>query len=173
METTRALMLGGFIGLGAVFLTTLPDMLPAAIADDQPMRTLLRSASQLIPTPIDPDSLLNWDFKVAPGISIEPISETSIRKIGYGRTSYVDVMETESGVYSTDGLGSPHVQYPGIGKEPKPATAPMLWFWNDGRWSSIAAFTSGSSAVVTPLTGGSLVTTDAGTCVVLDNAVYC
>jgi len=128
-------MLGGCIGLGALFLAALPDLLPAAVADDQPMRTLLRSASQLIPSPTDPDTLLKWDFKVDPGVSIEPVSETSIKKIGYGHVTYVDVMETESGVYSTDGLNSPNVTYPGIHKEPKvAAAAPMMWFWSDGHW---------------------------------------
>jgi hypothetical protein len=166
-------MLGGFIGLGALFLAALPDMLPAAVAEDQPMRTVLRSASQLLPSPVDPSSLVNWDFQVEPGVSVEPVSETSIKKIGYGHTSYVDVMETESGVYSTDGLNSPNIQYPGITKEPKVAAAPILWLWSDGRWSSVAAFGAGSSVIVTPFKGGRLVTTDSGQCAVFHNAVYC
>lgn len=173
METSRALMLGGFIGLGALFLAALPDLLPAAVADDQPMRTLLRSASQLIPSPIDPDSLLNWDFKVEPGVSIEPVSESSIKKIGYGHTTYVDIMETASGVYSTDGLNSPNIQYPGITKEPKVAAAPILWFWSDGHWSSVAAFSAGSTVGASPFEGGKPVAADAGACAVLDNTVYC
>ena len=173
METSRALMLGGFIGLGALFLAALPDLLPAAVADDQPMRTLLRSASQLIPSPIDPDSLLKWDFQVEPGVSMEPVSESSIRKIGYGHITFVDVMETESGVYSTDGLNSPHIQYPGIIKEPKVAAAPILWFWSNGHWSSLAAFSAGSSVAVTPPGGDEPIASDSGGCATLDNAVYC
>ena len=175
METSRALMLGGLIGLGAVCLTALPELLPAAVADDQPMRTLLHSASQLGATPIDPDKLLKWDFKMEPGVSIKPIKESSIRKIGYGHVTVVDVMETDSGVYSTDGLASANIQYPGIIKEPKAdaAPAPMLWLWSDGRWASAIAFSASSFVAVTPFKGGKLVVTDGGSCVVRENALYC
>jgi hypothetical protein len=175
METSRALMLGGFIGLGAAVLMAVPDLLPPALADDQPMKTLLQSANELWPPAFNPDRLVKWDYYVQPGISIEPITEQTVRKIGYGRSTFVTVMETESGVYSTDGLASPNIQYPGIVKEPKAAPSPMLWLWGDGRWASASAFSAGSFAVTTSIDGGKgkLIVTDDTLCVVRENAVYC
>lgn len=153
-----------------------PDMLPPALADDQPMKTLLQSANDLWPSTLDPSKLVKWDYFVQPGVSIEPLAEQTVRKIGYGRSTFVTVMETESGVYSTDGLASPNIQYPGIVKERKAeAPAPMLWLWGDGRWLSASAYSAGSFTVVTPLDGGKgkLVVTDDTLCVVRENAVYC
>ncbi len=176
METSRALMLGGFIGLGAAVLMAVPSLLPPAMADDEPMKTLLKSANDLWPSTLDPSKLVKWDYYTQPGISIEPIAENTIRKIGYGRTTFVSIMETESGVYSSDGLASPNVQYPGIVKEPKAvAPSPMLWLWGNGKWASASAYSAGSFTVVTPIDGGKgkLVVTDDNLCVVRDNAVYC
>ena len=47
-------------------------------------------------------------------ISEEIESQTTVKKIGYGRTTYVSIMKTPSGTYSSDGLASPHFRYPGI-----------------------------------------------------------
>ena len=175
METSRALMLGGFIGLGAAVLMAVPDLLPPAVADDQPMKTLLKSASELWPSTLDPSKLVKWDYYAQPGISIEPVAESTIRKIGYGRTTFVSVMETDSGAYSSDGLASPNIEYPGIIKEPKAAPSPMLWLWGNGHWASASAYSAGSFVVVTPIDGGKagLVVTDDNLCVVRSNAVYC
>jgi len=49
-----------------------------------------------------------------PGVSLEPLSTSVVRKIGYGQTSFVTVATTSSGVYSSDGLKDPHVRYPGV-----------------------------------------------------------
>lgn len=56
------------------------------------------------------------DYQIAysPSVSLEPISATSVRKVGYGRVSEVNIAITSSGTYSSDGLVSPHVLYPGI-----------------------------------------------------------
>lgn len=48
------------------------------------------------------------------GVSLEPISSSVVRKVGYGRVSEVNVARTATGTYSSDGLVSPHVLYPGI-----------------------------------------------------------
>lgn len=174
METSRAIALGGVIGLGAVVLMSVPEFLPRAVADEQPMRTLLKSAAELFPPALDPSKLLKWDFTVQPGTSIEPIRESTVRKIAYGKTTFVEVMETASGVYSSDGLASPNVQYPGIVKTPKPGPLPILWFWGEDRWASAAAFNAGSFTAVTPLEqDGELVVTDEGSCVVHEDSVYC
>lgn len=175
METSRALMLGGCVGLGAAVLLAVPALLPSAMADE-PAKTLLKSASDLWPSPIDTSKLVKWDYVTEPGISIEPVAESTIRKIAYGKTTFVTVMETDSGVYSSDGLASPNVEYPGIVKQPKAGTpSPMLWLWGDGKWASANAYTAGSFTVVTPIEGGrgKLVVSDDNLCVVRESAVYC
>jgi hypothetical protein len=53
-----------------------------------------------------------------PSVSMVPESSVEIRKIGYGRTQFVNVVTTSSGTYSTDGLRSPNIKYPGIHVEP-------------------------------------------------------
>lgn len=47
-------------------------------------------------------------------VSLEPITSSVVRKVGYGRVREVNIAQTSSGTYSSDGLVSPHVQYPGI-----------------------------------------------------------
>lgn len=173
MNATRAIMLGVAIGLGGAALMALPNVLAPAVADEQPAEVLSSTPNQLWPPAFDPDKLVKWDYYVQPGISIEPERESTVRKIGYGVTTMVQVMQTESGIYSTDGLASPNIQYPGIIKERKPAIAPMLWLWSDGHWASASAFSASSFVSMTPFKGGALVTSDEGQCVVRKDSVYC
>ena len=49
----------------------------------------------------------------------------TVRKIGYGQTSIVNIITTSSGVYSSDALTSPHVLYPGIHVEQVPYDGAM------------------------------------------------
>lgn len=43
-----------------------------------------------------------------------------VRKIEYGRTSFVNIVTTSSGVYSSDAMTSPHIRYPGVHVEQVP-----------------------------------------------------
>ena len=52
-----------------------------------------------------------------PGVSLDPVSQVQVRKIGYGRTSLVNILTTSSGTYSSEGMVSPHIRYPGIHTE--------------------------------------------------------
>src|SRR5690606_25210285 len=47
-------------------------------------------------------------------ISLDPLSSTTVRKVGYGRVTNVNIATTSTGTYSSDALTSPHVLYPGI-----------------------------------------------------------
>ena len=63
-----------------------------------------------------------------------------IRKIAYGRTSFVTVATTESGVYSSEALTNPHVRYPGIYVDPL-----RLHVFPSGKllgWSRLTGWTS-------------------------------
>ena len=61
------------------------------------------------------------DYQIAysSSVSLEPISATSVRKVGYGQVSEVNIATTSSGTYSSDGLVSPHVRYPGHRRQPR------------------------------------------------------
>jgi len=172
MDATKTIMLGGAIGLGAALLLSLPDILPRAVAQEEPMRTLLRTPREVWPPAFDPDMLMRWNYYVQPGVSVEPIRETVVRKIGYGRTTFVNVMETTSGVYSTDGLASPHIQYPGIVKEMKPSLKAGLWFWSGRQWVASAPDGAGSFVSIIPF-DGSQGTTGDGNCVAVEDSLYC
>ena len=173
MDATRTIMLGGAIGLGAAVLLSLPEIMPRAIADEEPMRTLFSTPKEVWPPAFDPDKLMKWSYYVQPGVSIEPVKETVVRKIAFGRTTFVNVMQTASGVYSTDGLASPHIQYPGIIKEPKPAANAGVWYWHDRHWVASAPLSAGSFVSIIPFDGGSLLTTEDGNCVMLKSDIYC
>ncbi|MBL8591928.1 MAG: hypothetical protein JNK01_04535 [Devosia sp.] len=173
MDATRTIMLAGAIGLGAALLLSMPNILPRAVAEEEPVRTLFRTPSEIWPPAFDPDRLMRWDYYVQPGVSVEPIKETVVRKIGYGRSTFVNVIETASGVYSTDGLASPHIQYPGIIKEPKPSPHPGLWYWSGRKWVASAPVGANSFVSIIPFEGGSLLTTEDGNCVAIKNSVYC
>ena len=173
MDATRAIMFGGLAGLAGLAMMTLPDYLPPAIAGEEPMRTLLSTPNELWPPAFNPDGLAKWDYYVQPGVSIEPIRESTVRKIGYGKTTMVQIMETDSGIYSTDGLASPHVEYPGIVKEPRASGQGLIWQLLGGRWTVALSEDAGSFTSIIPFKGGQLVTTDEGNCAAIGKSIYC
>ena len=89
---------------------------------------------------------------VAPYVSQVPLSTANVRKIGYGRVSSVEVVTTASGTYSSDGLASPHVLYPGV--EAKPTAA--------AGFATLFALIGGDWTPLTPSRSGSFVTYGSG-----------
>ncbi len=66
-------------------------------------------------------SLLHIDetqTTIAPTVSRDVLNVSTIRKIGYGHVSNIDIVTTPSGVYSSDGVASTHVLYPGVESSP-------------------------------------------------------
>jgi hypothetical protein len=169
----RATLLTAGIFAGVALLLASPSFLPRAIADEQPAKSLLSSANDLFPQVIDTGRLTRWDFVAEPGVSTAVLHQSQVRKIAYGRTSFVNVVETASGVYSSDGLTDPHVQYPGIHRTPKEAAFSAFLLLNGGQWIAAAPFGAGSFVTIVPFEGGQLVTTDTGQCVVGASGVSC
>lgn len=161
---------GGF-GLVAL-LFALPTMLPPAVANEEPARTLLSSANEIFPPAFDPDTLVKWNYELDPAVSTEVTHRSTVRKIGFGITEFVQIVETPSGTYSTDGLTSPHVEYPGILKQ-RAGGKIGLSYWSNGRWVLRDALTAGSFVTVTRFDGGQLVVTDDGMCVARRDGVIC
>lgn len=173
MDATRAIILGGAAGLVGVAMLVLPNSLPPAIASDEPVRTLMSSASELWPPAFSADTLMKWDYYVQPGVSIEPIRESTVRKIGYGKTTMVHVMETESGVYSTDALASPHIEYPGIIKQLRKPEPEVILQLRDGRWEiATTAAAQSFSAVPAPAVARRPASSEDG-CTRIGRAIYC
>jgi hypothetical protein len=70
-------------------------------------------------TGIDPNGLVkfegsDYDVQYEDWVDTKPTAKSRIKKVEFGRVSYVDITTTASGTYSTDAMFSNHVQYPGI-----------------------------------------------------------
>ena len=142
---------GAMIGALAAGFLALPSVLPPALADEEPVRSLLMSADELFREPLDGDDFVKPDWTVEPWVSTEVISRSSVKKVGYGQTSFVAISRTASGTYSSDGLASPHIHYPGIVK-------------NDGPDTFL---------VIVPYKGGATFVGPKGSCVTSKYGVFC
>ena len=147
MNTPDRRMLIG-MALGAICATALAATGPGWVV----------MAAEMPGPAIDPDNLVRFDgqdffVEYEDWVSTEPLSTASVKKIEGGKVTYVTITTTATGVYSSDGLTSRHVQYPGISVEPAGVPANRFAYWANGRWSGFAvtggdSFRYISSAVV-------------------------
>ena len=109
----------GLAVLVAGLLAT-PAIFPQAFADE-PQSHLLDTAKDLLPAPVfDPKSLRKFDVDINDKqVSTEVTHRDVVTKIGFGQRTVVSIITTPSGTYSSDGLVSPYVRYPGIDVTPK------------------------------------------------------
>ena len=142
---------GAVIGALAAGFLALPSVLPPAFADEEPARSLLMSADELFRKAIDGDDFVKPDWDVEPWVSTEVISQSSVRKIGYGQTSFVTIARTATGTYSSDGLASPNITYSGIVKNEAPS----------------------SFLAIVPFQGGRVFVGPGGSCVRAKYGIYC
>jgi hypothetical protein len=163
--------IAGGIAVIALLLAVTP-MLPPALAVEEPAHTLLSTASELFPPAFDPSTLLKWTYEVDPAISTEVIRESTVKKIGYGQTELVHVLETSSGTYSTDSLQDPHILYPGIARK-RNVDGAGLAFWENGAWVIHKTLNAGSFVTMTQFEGGQLIVTSDGMCVTSPSTVTC
>ncbi len=130
------------------------------------------------PNFINPDGLVIFEehgfrYTVEDWVSLEPTASHTVKKIGYGQVTRVGVATTATGTYSTDGLTSPHVSYPGIEVERVPG--PGTWSGDGGIRGTFvpgrglvsfrAPLISGASFIhIVGSTGGKLVSTPSMSC---------
>lgn len=175
MQKFRPLLAGAVIGSLAAGLMAFPSLLPPAMADEQPLKTLMSTAEELMPAPFDTAGLVKPDFTVEPSVSTEVIRSSTVRKIGYGRTSFVTIAETASGTYSSDGLTSPNVRYPGIhidrGNDGSQVAGVVVR--GGSSWTVLRSTGASSFVSVSRFDGGRLLTTEGGSCVIVGDSVYC
>ena len=167
-------VLGAGIAGGLVLIGTWPQVLASDTAQavaEVPMAVLDKTVRDFLPPAVDTDALLKWDFVADPGIAREPIRQSTVTKIAFGRVVTVDVVETASGIYSSDAMVDPHIRYPGITRTRK--AAQRLAVWDGFGWAESGAMSAGSFLTITPFDGGNLVVSDDGMCVVRRSGSDC
>lgn len=114
-DFVRTIAICAVVGAAVAGSLALPEFLPSAIANEEPAKTLLSAQKELFPKPVDLNGLVKYDLTFDDKVvSTEVQSTELVRKIGYGHSSLVRIAHTSSGTYSSDGLKSPHILYPGI-----------------------------------------------------------
>ncbi len=115
--------------LGAIVALALA---PAGFADDLPNGF---DTSNLVKFD---DSFFNVEYE--DWVATEPLSVQRVKKIEAGKVSQVTITTTATGTYSTDGLTSRHVEYPGISVDQV-----YPWsYWHNGRWFSFSSYRGNS-----------------------------
>lgn len=154
-KIVRALGIGAIIGTLTAGVLTAPVWLPAAIASDDVVSTLKMSggeiARQIETSAYDPDSFVRFKdrfYSVTYDDSVaEATHQARVKKIAYGKVSYVDIAYSPTGVYSNEAMFSPHVRYPGIYVTEAPASdiAVAISQWTNGLgWVPITAIDAGN-----------------------------
>ena len=124
------------IGLGVISLAFIADALAGnhsgALAQSTVVQSVSNTINQLTGSTSRPDAnslsrLLHVGNRTLQvtfdnSVSTEPTGALGIEKIAFGRVSHVNIVTTSSGVYSSDGLASPHVLYPGVSVVSLPST---------------------------------------------------
>lgn len=77
-------------------------------------------------------------------VSTDPIETHQVKKIEAGRVSYVTITRTATGTYSSDGIASPHVQYPGVIEPANPRNRFSFSSWNNGQWTRLKTYDGNS-----------------------------
>ncbi len=111
---------------------------------------------------IDDDTTLS----VAPNVSQVPLSTVNVRKIGYGHVETVEIVTTATGTYSSDGLASPHVLYPGVeAKSTARKGFETLFALIGGNWAPLTLGRAGSFTTYGSGFGTSYMTDGNMTCI--------
>jgi hypothetical protein len=154
-NAVAGLMMGGLCALAVGLIG--PGTIMAAFADE-------------MNAPLDASNLVKFEDKTysvdyEDSVKTEPTSHTRIRKIEYGRTSFVDISTTESGTYSSEGLYSPHFRYPGIHvKRVANQDASIFTYWGGTGWIGLP-IAAGNSFVSVRTKSSRLFMSGGSTCV--------
>lgn len=72
-------------------------------------------------------------------VSQDASSSQMVKKVEGGRVSYVTIATTPTGTYSSDGMFSRNVQYPGIAVDEAPHRTGSFSYWGGNRWFSFSS----------------------------------
>ena len=138
LDPVRVLAYGSFFGAMLVWSVVNPAQMGAVA--EEPVKAAAATIDGLFPDLIDPKIFKRYNFTFDDSVSGDVLSSRVVKKIAGGRTSEVTITTTPSGTYSTDGLLSPHIQYPGIDKKLKSWARPHSSYWYSstayGHWTS-------------------------------------
>lgn len=131
-------------------------------------------ADEAAPGAFDTSKLLKFpDYSVpaGDGVATAPIKTMRVKKIEFGRVSYVDILTTASGTYSSDGIASPQISYPGVDEMPAlPRNAVGIWSGRH-RWPVLPR--SGGSFLYQQAGNSAIFTQDGHTCVMTPFSFTC
>lgn len=131
---TRHMLLG--MTLGAACATALAALGPGYVVDVM---------ADEMPAGFDTDKLVKFDgrdyeIEYQDWVSTDPVSSVTVKKIEAGKVTYVNITTTATGTYSTDGLTSRHLQYPGIDvTEVTPGHDSWVRYWTNGSWYTLSS----------------------------------
>ncbi len=130
---TRHMLLG--MTLGAICASALAAIGPGYVVE---------AFADEMPAGFDTDKLVKfgereYEVSYADWVSTDPLSTAMVKKIEGGKVSYVSITTTATGTYSTDGLTSRHVLYPGIDVEPADKQNNWFAYWYNGQWQGFAS----------------------------------
>lgn len=167
----KYMALGALIGTAVSVTLAWPGLIPKAIADEQPLKLLQASKAELLDMFDGNAEFFKPQWTVEDTVSTEVLSTQTVRKIEAGRTSFVTIARTATGVYSSDALASPNVRYPGIHAEGQQNS--MLAILTGGAWAFITPVNAGSFLSVIPNENGSALVSEGGACHFVNGSMYC
>ncbi len=175
-EKYRMAFVGALTGFAVSLGLALPNIVPPTMADEQPVKSLYDARAALVDF-IAPDApapnFVKPNFELEAGVSTEVLSSTVIRKIEAGRTSFVTIATTSTGVYSSDALESPHIRYPGMHQGPLKPAAGRVSLFSNGEWAVHRPLDAGSFVEIVPFPGGQYVVDGEGACAFVGQSAYC
>lgn len=135
LNVVRSISFGVFAG-SVLALTIIAPQQIGAIAQE-PVDAAIASIDKLFPEPVDLRKFRKYEFTLDESVSTDVQRTQVVTKIGHGRKSQVTIVTTPSGTYSTDGMLSPNVRYPGIEKRLR-NWPEDFYFADGGKWMSYA-----------------------------------
>jgi hypothetical protein len=174
MTKFRMVTLGALLGTVASVTLALPSIVPHSMADEQPLKSMYDAKDTVLETIFGRDTdFVKPKWTVEDSVSTEVLHSSTVRKIEYGRTSFVTIATTATGVYSSDGLDSPNIRYPGIHDNGTDRGFGKLTMLSNGSWKLVKELDAGSFVSIVPFKGGQMVVGNDGACSFTGNAVYC
>ncbi len=167
----KYMALGALIGTAVSVTLAWPGLIPRAIADEQPLKLLQASKTELLDMFDGNAEFFKPNWTVEDSVSTEVLSTQTVRKIEAGRTSFVTIASTATGVYSSDALDSPNVRYPGIHAEGHQHS--LLAILSGGGWGFITPVNAGSFLHIVPNENGGSIVTEGGACHFVNGSMYC
>lgn len=174
MTTFRMVTLGAVLGTVASVTLALPSVVPHSMADEQPLKSIYDAKDAVLETVFGRDNdFVKPRWTVEDSVSTEVLQSSTVRKIEFGRTSFVTIATTATGVYSSDGLDSPNIRYPGIHGNGTDRGFGKLTILSNGSWKLVTELDAGSFVNIVPFEGGQLVVGNDGACAFVGKTAYC